>query len=245
MGVKLRGNRPEHFFSARVPAGSLLLQPGVTFFNQPVDARHQDPAGQRYMCQWAEVAYYVQPLPNSWTANGTPLYALYRQVKLAVVNNTAINNQNLSPLDQYPGYAWISASVQTKTINGVQRQYLHFNSPRDWADSTPAGANTVGINNRAIKIDDATYLANVSIDNIVLTDVVSFNVRILPAPPIPAPQGQQPASFGYPLGVADFRDVPDYDTTKAPYPVLAIEITLRVWDLRSQQTRQITLIQDL
>jgi prepilin-type N-terminal cleavage/methylation domain-containing protein len=36
-----------------------------------------------------------------------------------------------------------------------------------------------------------------------------------------------------------------YPYSNYPYPVMAIQITLRVWDTRSQQARQVTIVQDL
>src|SRR5262249_47583775 len=38
LAVKRRGSRREDFFAAVVPAGSPLLLPNTTFFNQPLDA---------------------------------------------------------------------------------------------------------------------------------------------------------------------------------------------------------------
>jgi hypothetical protein len=66
---------------------------------------------------------------------------------------------------------------------------------------------------------------------LVATDVVSFDIQILPA------------------GAADFIDVPGglYDTAYGSpgYTVNAIKTTLRVWDLKTRQTRQVTVIQDM
>jgi prepilin-type N-terminal cleavage/methylation domain-containing protein len=253
LAVKLRGNRPEDFFSAPVPGGSPLLNTNTTFFNQPVDARYQD-QGNVYRCQWAEVAYFLQPLPATWTANGTPLYSLHRIARLCVVDNRAINAAGVAADPLY--------------TNGISVRQgsnpLRFNSPRDLADPTrepdmdnPAVQVPRGQNNRSIRMNN---LPN-SVDSILLTDVVSFDIKIVRAPQIPAPQGQPATPFGYPLAnpadprLAEFLDLTDpalqpplngdYDSINAPFPILAIQISLRVWDLKTQQTRQITLIQDL
>jgi hypothetical protein len=50
---------------------------------------------------------------------------------------------------------------------------------------------------------------------------------------------------------ADFRDVPgnrDFDTGATPtptYQVFALQISIRVWDPKTQQSRQITIVQDM
>jgi hypothetical protein len=79
---------------------------------------------------------------------------------------------------------------------------------------------------------------------LLVTDVVSFDVRLLPDVP------------GYNTDFGDIVPVPGwpfrvYDTAlpfsplSPPYPIKAVQITLRVWDLKTQQTRQITMIQDM
>jgi hypothetical protein len=71
---------------------------------------------------------------------------------------------------------------------------------------------------------------------------------------------QPPPPFGFPVntppppGAGDsFADLPGgmFDSSTGwPLPngstgVSAVQVTIRVWDLRTQQTRQITLIQDM
>ncbi len=68
---------------------------------------------------------------------------------------------------------------------------------------------------------------------LIATDVVSFDVQIL------SPQS----------GVADFTDVPTgvFDTASSTnsYTINAVKVTLRVYDLKTRQTRQVTVIQDM
>ena len=66
----------------------------------------------------------------------------------------------------------------------------------------------------------------------MLKNVVTFNVRML-----------QSANAG-----DNFTDPPGgvYDTGEATTnSIQAVQITIRVWDNKTQQTRQITIIQDL
>src|SRR5262249_48854638 len=73
---------------------------------------------------------------------------------------------------------------------------------------------------------------------LVLSNVISFNVRVLKA---------------YPDGTAepDFLDLDAttpaaFDTSNNPgYRITALQITIRVWDLKTSQARQITIIQDM
>src|SRR5439155_9139351 len=68
---------------------------------------------------------------------------------------------------------------------------------------------------------------------LIATDVVSFDVQIL------SPQS----------GTADFTDIPGgvFDTALSTnsYTINAVKITLRVWDLKTRQTRQVSIIQDM
>jgi hypothetical protein len=79
--------------------------------------------------------------------------------------------------------------------------------------------------------------------SLLLHDVISFQVQILT---------DQPPAAGQ---VDPFTDVPDvpgqgkvFDTGNDPAPaygIVALQIALRVWDLKSQQARQVTLVQDM
>jgi len=72
---------------------------------------------------------------------------------------------------------------------------------------------------------------------LIATDVVSFDVQIL------SPQISQAT------GIQDLSTVPGglFDTAYGSpgYTVSAVKITLRVWDLKTHQTRQVTVIQDM
>jgi hypothetical protein len=67
-----------------------------------------------------------------------------------------------------------------------------------------------------------------------------MTVRILKSDPINGP-------------ASDFSDVDNgfFDTSWDPsglapaYNIIALEITIRVWDLKTQQARQITIVQDM
>lgn len=244
MTNRLRGNRQESFFGAAMPAGSPLMTTSTTFFNQPAGARFQQ-SGTVYMSQWAEVAYMLQPLMNQTTGqqmmadNSVPLYTLNRVVRVMITNNQQVNGQVAAA--QASSYGAFSTSTGA---NGM----LNFNSPLDVTN--PAF--------RAFSVGGATFPQDPStpgtpnlapVSTLLLTDVLSFDVQVLAAPPIG--QGQASPPPGFPISnTLDFSDVgtsfpATYDSSSASVGLLAIQITIRVWDLRSQQARQITILQDL
>jgi prepilin-type N-terminal cleavage/methylation domain-containing protein len=268
--VKRRGNRPSEFFTAPVPATS-PLQGGL--FPNP-DGRFQDPVFNAaansityplYNSQWAEVIYFLYPAMTASgvqaTANGTPLYGLYRQQRVVIpdptVLNTAgnqINYTNLLPADKLAYLNQFSCQVinDPTPATAAPKKLLYFNSP-----------SALTIPDRRLQRDATTnlYLPRKDVnglptgDDLVMTNVISFDVQAL----MIAPNGQ--------TGVGDMiapnyvfdtwsnmqdelYNYSDLSVTGTPIPmpgytVLGLQITLRVWDSRTQQTRQITLFQEM
>jgi prepilin-type N-terminal cleavage/methylation domain-containing protein len=176
--VRLRGNGDADFFSAGVPAGSPLL----TGIFGPVDARHQG-AGA-YRAQWAEVAYFLRPAVSAQnladTAHGTPLYSLYRRQRLAVPDNARVPTQ---PASLAPQYLEVSCAPDPTNPSS-----LYFNSPIDL--TVPArrfGTGAGGLPDTTVPgyglsypvLADQTPDANLRGADLALTDVVSFDVRLL------------------------------------------------------------------
>jgi hypothetical protein len=101
---------------------------------------------------------------------------------------------------------------------------------------------------------------------LVATDVVSFDVQIAPGGPAGSTGGllatselpwstlPNPANPAVPIlasGTNDFVDIPggSFDTatqgTGSQYSINAIRIILRVWNMKTEQTRQISIVQQL
>jgi hypothetical protein len=82
---------------------------------------------------------------------------------------------------------------------------------------------------------------------LLLTDVVSFDVQVFPD--LTLIQGSPPISDFVDLSAISAISAGTYDSGAAPqiqsFPLKAIQITLRVWNFKTQQTRQITMIQDM
>jgi hypothetical protein len=227
-----------------------------------------------YKTQWAEIAYFLWP-NGTFTPNGVPLFALYRAEFKVVPDNRYINGQVnplgpqpspapgvLPPISSVPiqfnvnvnswnldGYSEMSAGV-TGFGNPPTPVYQFYN-PSDLAGNPTAlppippsrvfsnfynsslGAAWRGNPASGLPFDgnNPTAVSNWSA-TLIATDVVSFDVQIL------SPQS----------GVTDFTDVPNgvFDTAmQQQYTINAVKITLRVRDLKTRQTRQVSVIQDM
>lgn len=241
MTVKLRGNGLEDFFAAPVPDPfpMLAFPDRTTYFNQPDDARRQNPNQLIYTSQWAEVAYFLQPRPDI-TAKGTPLFSLHRIVRVLVPENMRVNNQVPAGMEKsYQGFSY-----------RVSGSYLNFNTPFDVTNPSNRSLQTF-IMAKDPTDDTAPQFAGV--ESMLLTDVVSFTVQAIRRPSIDPWRGQpafgiQPlnSSFSDDFGSLDATTgIRTFDSSNAGDGIIAVQIIIRVWDFRTDQTRQITLIQDM
>ncbi|MCS7046718.1 MAG: hypothetical protein NZO58_10210 [Gemmataceae bacterium] len=207
-------------------------------------------------------------------SGGVPLFGLFRGQHLLVPNNFEANkpdsvrgssdpcfqttvNDALVNAPYY--YAGVSCYPRPNPVN-----QLYFNSPSDLANRTVTGAfRTAGMDQRVM-----AGLANPAVplplpsgafppgtapgrpprgSTLVVPNVVSFNVQVL-----------YPGATAF-TDVAPLQNVSAvirlYDTTLlsaagSPIPaalgrIVAIKITLRVWDDATKFSRQVTVVQDL
>jgi prepilin-type N-terminal cleavage/methylation domain-containing protein len=273
MMVQLTGQRREQWLSARIPRSSTTPQTAPLEALGPPGYARVD-SGLLWS-QDAEVAYFLYPmredhsLPFDYAGNTNPqlqtsgqplpLFTLHRRQKLVLPIPTA----TAIPFTSRNQFAEASTSP---TANGT---FIDFNLPAHLINparrSIPVPANVatpdplqaaphrfvpVGLIGRGVLAgynaslygEDPAY-ARVN-DDLLMTNVLSFEIKVLR-------QGQ----FGQ--GRFDFEDVatafaalPDraYDTATVPPASLqlkAIKITMRVWDSKTEQTRQVSMIQDL
>jgi type II secretory pathway pseudopilin PulG len=291
--AKQRGNNDGRFFSAKVPAGSPLL----TGIFGPPEARFQ--SGSTFRSQWAEVAYFLRPAVNDQglpdTANGTPLYSLYRRQRLLVPENASIPPQ---PAARVADYLEVSCNLDQE-----DPQRMYFNNPVDVTiparrlgtlpDGRP-GTIIAGYGRSYPILAELTSDADLRGADLALTDVVSFDVRVLLATNprgYPGPSDVQnpfvdlfdpsidaynhgnallftangPRVFDTWSSAAATLPALDYSSWSVPGspksiplwkgnaptdnlkgPILrAIQITIRVWDVKTAMTRQITVVQAL
>jgi prepilin-type N-terminal cleavage/methylation domain-containing protein len=275
--VRAAGDRQKDWFAATVPAGSPLLSLGVP------DTRYTSAVSNVFTSQWAEVIYFMVPITDI-TADGTPLFTLYRQQHLAVSDNDQINwGANKQPLTQLQAYRNKICARGNPNPNGINNQYLYFNSPADLTIperrcagtfiTTGANAGTVV----AAPLTDAT--GALTGEDILLTDVLSFDIKAHYAytwvnpDPVANPNGSTTtvtttefsdllAPYYFDTWSRRVDDVYDYSATpipvasitttnppttnaSTPYRLLALQITMRVWDAKTKITRQISIVQEL
>jgi type II secretory pathway pseudopilin PulG len=305
--VKLRGNERSDYFSAALPspAGDALRNSPLLLGPRHYQDATEDGNKTVYNSQWAEVAYFLRATGD--TAKGTPLFALYRRQLLLVPDNGLLTANvakgNLVPTGATAQYEYpeMSCAYSGSTV--------YFNNPRDV--TMPARrfgmANLAGTlaavdpnNNNAPSyptlFDDTRDTAYQGAD-LVLSDVVSFEVRLLLADgnrfeslyDITGAAGGYRAgsATAFPVrnpafnnittgplvfdtwtdaddsasalgGAYDYSDwntattgsrIPIYQrtngTTTTTIHVKAVMVTIRTWDVKTEQTRQITIVQDL
>jgi prepilin-type N-terminal cleavage/methylation domain-containing protein len=244
--VKLRGNRREDYFSAYVPVSSPLLATGATTQMAVFADTHWQlgPTTPPYTGQWAEVAYFLVQsgttveLNNTGSTVGTPLYTLYRAQRVLVPDNLQLIGT--VPFGQLSNYYDVSCQ-QDVAPNAAS---LYFNTPED-----VAGNNVTGTVKRGISIPSTLAAAQaLPYCAPLLHNVVSFDVQVLKV--MPNQTAQNPPYT--PLLDATFGDLPStaFDTAATQafttgYSIAAVQVMIRVWDLKTEQSRQITVIQDL
>jgi prepilin-type N-terminal cleavage/methylation domain-containing protein len=252
--VKMNGNRRENFMTARVnPAKSSMGPPAVTgspfYWGDPNYANTSgyatDPPPDQtygetppavgqwnglYTGQWGEIHYGLEQTgsvvePNNPSSTYTPkLYALYRCQYVLVPDNTQVNTKNepTTYLTNSPYYYHqLGCKPDTTTPNK-----LYFSSPKD---VTTAGNRTAPTRN--------TYrtAAGPRGGALLLTNVISFHIRVMTDPSGTGNwDWNDPATGG------------SFDTaTSTSSGIRAIEITIRTWDMKTQQSRQVTIVQDM
>lgn len=256
--IKLRGNRPENYMTALLPAASPLLALSTSFFGQAADAMYLDaynPAtqtvnrAQMFASQWAEICYFlvqtgstVEPNnPNSTV--GTPLYALYRAQYLMVMN--PLNNA-VSPATPL-SVAWPTANSSdyyniSSYLNGAA---LQFNAPDDLAN--PANTARRTLNAAAVpyptRASDPAHPAGTPPNGatLVLSSVTSFQVQVFTNPSALSPNEFTDLT----QNAANFPAHFDSANNAAGLSIQALKVTIRIWDATSQMSRQITVIQDM
>jgi type II secretory pathway pseudopilin PulG len=308
--VKLRGNNRADFFRTNVPPGSsLLLLPWTdSRFQEPISGT----VGT--VCSpWAEVAVFMQQSPDvtedpSGTAASLPLYTLYLRQRLVVPDNSLVNPAIVST-DYVNNGNYVEMSCYQDLITPTN---LYFNSPADLTmpgrrlgaqPPTPMGQPATYpyahcpafTSDWANSQSPASYptLANeppltgglLGGDDVLLTNVVSFEVRVLLAggsdfvplsdPTVQAYNLNKPQAGNVPQSPFnastapyvfdtwssmndDFCDYTSWATPSTPKSIplfqnssggtiriVAIQITIRIWDQNTKQTRQSSLVVDL
>jgi prepilin-type N-terminal cleavage/methylation domain-containing protein len=202
--VRLTGNQRSDFLTGYAPSNSpLLATANYNLLGWP-ETRYQD-TPNTYTSQKAEVAYFLRQQPD--TANGTPLFTLYRRQWLALPSNTNGNGPApIQPVVTFPqkdpnGNAYY-LEISCKP-NPANASTMYFNSLPDLAipprrygmnnsqAGLPNGVDPVsGSPTYPLLAEEAAALtftdpSGTSWPNAfpggdaLLTDVISFDVRLL------------------------------------------------------------------
>jgi prepilin-type N-terminal cleavage/methylation domain-containing protein len=228
LSSRLKANFQQAFYSTSVnePPNGLLFT-AQTSYNLPpdaaADANLRDPNTSFFRSQWAEIAYFLvqtgtteEPLnPNG--GSGTPLYGLYRAQFGLVTDNTNLAN----PPGPYPA-ARLNDFLGMACNRDATGTNLVFFTPNDLA-ALQGAVRTRTFDPSAITPRAAA---------LVVPNVLSFQVQGIGITP--------DVTGGAPVSVDD------YDSAKgSPLGLRGVAITLRVWDNKTRQTRQLSILQDL
>ncbi len=309
--TKFHGNERDDYFVGTVASNAPApLSPTAN----GADSRYEDvnnKAGNLYQFRftWAEVAYFLRPQVNPTstttqdTANGQPLFALYRRHWLSCVDNYSLNQSQRVPTIT-AGKKNMQFYLETSTMpdpTGVA--FLYFNSPLDltmpprrmgtktatgivapykaYSPSATLPLSTTLLTIPTLAEDCVTYGATAPLTgaDLLLPDVVSLDVRVLIAgnsdfvsiddATVQAYASNNPnyngATGKYLFDtwssmtddVYDFSNwapgatgvnntIPIYQNASGQQiSVKAIQITLRIWDSKTEQSRQVTIVQEL
>jgi prepilin-type N-terminal cleavage/methylation domain-containing protein len=218
--AKLRGNDRGDFYEAVVPANTPFTDPlSVLSQTYPFERRYQDTANPpTYSSQWAEVAVFLVPTGET-TDNGTPLFSLFRRQRLAVPDNGLVVDRTTGqPLPQASAYdaAGNNLYLEMSTNPAVPdaNGNLYFNSPKDLTmpvrrlgmdPGSPAGVYGAAGRYPVMAEENSNYPTalntNYRAADLLVTDVVSFDVRVLVDEPVDQLNGT------FIQGGTDFEDL--------------------------------------
>jgi prepilin-type N-terminal cleavage/methylation domain-containing protein len=277
------GLSPDAYYRARLPAGD-----ATGLANTPSQVDLQQPGTMSG--RWAEVTYFLRAKTGQTTTGDNPqqLYSLYRRVRVLgeapfVAGAVTVTNPALYPdvsfgptPDAAGNYYLNDATSLTQPKNRFGMAAAAPGSPQ--LAGVPAFLPPVGPtaipNAGGWTLEELLGPTNAQAgDDLLLTDVIGFDVKVLqqgytPGGALQDPQGitmidLPPASVGLnstfaALGWSVFDTWSADPTTYAGWNVpgtatslplklriLAVQITLRVWDARTEQARQMSVIVDL
>ena len=260
--VNLRGSREEKFYLGTLPpkvGGINHLTDYATTLRFPSDpsledARYQDPKLRVYSSQWAEVAYFLVPskdeLNQPRKAGNTPLYNLYRLQRLVIPSDDKVEQQNSTLISGalWEQYGEISCQrFPSVDVDGDGIGELNFQTPTE-------------LNN--LPVDRSFYKNDEYGASLLLNNVVSFLIQIpekintgtgeiifdrIKENPYPELEGEPELGVNEGLRPRAIDSAYfDGTTTGQNLPsIFGLRITIRVWDEKTKQTRQITIYQDI
>lgn len=266
--VKLRGNQMGDFMSASGGMAALSGQFGPPEARYQVAAT----SGASYNYQWAEIDWFMQPsgdttAPDQTTGTqGVPLYNLYRRQRLLVPDNNLVQPQQ--PAGNASQFYELSY-WQPQGANGA----LYFNSPMDItvpqrrvmgvsSAYAPLPQGLPNLTGSDIQLTDVVSLdvrmlvagATGTPDPFVTLYNAPFTNYTYTAPPWIVKGMVFDTWSSVNDGLHNYSQwsqtgnpgtsVPFWNATTQSGPIIqAIQISIRIWDVKTNQTRQVTVVQ--
>jgi type II secretory pathway pseudopilin PulG len=256
--------RPEYIHFADLPPAATT--PSATAMDTQGWPAYQKPG--KLNSQWYEVAYFLSSTGQS--AGSTPLYALYRRERVIFPGDTP-PPAGTFPAGTWTNYPNVSIATNAQDVNNPGGATTSVTDPRrrfgmDGSNAGLASATTFVPLAGNFQGDDLLLSDVISFDIKVMLQQDNGGKASLyqdaPAfvdlPPVSATKSSRNSAFAAAgNGAVVFDTWSNYDiysawatadqNTSLPLQVriLAIQVTLRVWDNRTQQARQTAIIQDL
>lgn len=259
--IRLNSNRRGQMLVGKVPPGSLLDGIGIP------SSRYDATLGA-YASQWAEVVYFAVAdgrTTSDGSSAGLPLYNLYRRQLLLVPESLTLAGGTYTrpprtftppappagpsnPVQSY--HFWYDVSAVRLGGNTFE-----YNTPADvqFRERRFGGFNSAYI--PLVLLTPTPPFSRAGAD-LLMTNVLSFDVRVLDVAAgdfvdlgygatFTGPGANPNLPFVYDTWSSRYNTQYDYRATPVPYPVplQAIMITLRVWDEKTRQARQVTIVQ--
>ena len=210
--------------------------------------------------QWAEIAYFIKA--NNRTANGTPLMDLYRQQKAVLPSNSEANGLLLNGANilQYENF---SCKSVVNNPGPPATTKIYFNSPSDL--TMPNYRMVSGVPNTLYANSDLLITDVISFDVRILPDSSLKDFSLISSLPAfgytllrnefdtwtSGNDGTQYDIGSFDTGVwqpsainpANVRiPIWNYGTSKG-LRINAIQVSIRIWDEKSQKAREFKIIQ--
>lgn len=225
-GGNIKYGRRENYLAAYAP---IKLAPM---------SRFQD--GSNYYSQVAEVAYFLRPTgdtttPTAANPGGLPRYTLYRR-QAVILTDTDAKTMAGAPGDiaNYCDVSW--APLVGNAFNNFS-DVVDIKRRRLLNGATAYGPNVIP------RYEDEDPNSPFKGNDILLTDVLSFDIQLMHANIIPP--NTIPGTFTGDKINCDTSVDPSLWTPPGSKGIKAIQIIIRVWDVKAQAARQITIVQDM
>ena len=168
--VKLSGKREEDYFYAWAPTNIANASPAD--FKRP----SSDPNNALFASRWAEVCYFLVPLPTS-SANGQPLYTLYRRQRVAAPTGGAnLIFPPTQPAQNYPDVSSVAINANTSIVNTSAALTRQQNRMLLSGINASEGGGSIW---KPLYIGEGQANPPPQMgDDILLTDVLSFEAKV-------------------------------------------------------------------